>query len=195
MTTAGRMPSGPASVLPSSISCISVATRISKNSSRLLPDIASIFTRSSSGLLSSCASSNTRRLNCSQERSRLRKVPELLVAGLRIGAETTQTSATRHWEAYTWRPHMINQQRESSRTFWLIRVEKLGGGFFARAQRRVKPNRPRRGIDQRRQRQASPPARLLTAMAERVLPSQMPNCPARDCLRRKVPAREHTPDA
>src|ERR1700730_7582244 len=49
------------------------ATRISKNSSRLLAEIDRNFKRSSSGLSSSDASSSTRRLNASQEVSRFRK--------------------------------------------------------------------------------------------------------------------------
>ena len=46
------------------------ATRIIKNSSRLLVKIATNFIRSSSGTLSSCASSRTLWLNFSQESSR-----------------------------------------------------------------------------------------------------------------------------
>ena len=47
------------------------ATRISKNSSRLLPTIARKRSRSSSGVAGSCASARTRRLNASCESSRL----------------------------------------------------------------------------------------------------------------------------
>src|ERR1700722_13807143 len=49
------------------------ATRISKNSSRLLAEMDRNFKRSRSGLPSSDASSSTRRLNASQEVSRFKK--------------------------------------------------------------------------------------------------------------------------
>src|ERR1035437_773739 len=50
--------------------CIRPAWRISTYSSRLLPVMARNFTRSSSGLVGSSASSRTRRLNCIQDWSR-----------------------------------------------------------------------------------------------------------------------------
>src|ERR1039458_8707010 len=50
--------------------CISPAWRTSTYSSRLLAVMARNFTRSSSGLVASSASSSTRRLNCIQEWSR-----------------------------------------------------------------------------------------------------------------------------
>src|SRR5947199_8674239 len=50
------------------------ATRISKNSSRLLLKMVMNFTRSISGCVGSCASSRTRRLNSSQLNSRLMKL-------------------------------------------------------------------------------------------------------------------------
>src|SRR5262245_9821326 len=51
--------------------CKRPATRTSKNSSRLLAEIARNFTLSSRGLFSSSASSSTRRLKASHEASRL----------------------------------------------------------------------------------------------------------------------------
>src|SRR5438477_3847174 len=50
------------------------ATRISKNSSRLLLKMVMNFTRSINGCVGSCASSRTRRLNSSQLNSRLMKL-------------------------------------------------------------------------------------------------------------------------
>src|ERR1044071_10149305 len=51
--------------------CNRPATRTSKNSSRLLAEMARNFTRSNGGLFSSFASSSTRRLKASHEVSRL----------------------------------------------------------------------------------------------------------------------------
>ena len=54
-----------------SSSCLMPATRISKNSSRLLEEMQRNFSRSSSGTDSSCACASTRWLNSSIESSRL----------------------------------------------------------------------------------------------------------------------------
>src|SRR5438876_370061 len=70
----GDIPSGPMSLVSLSICCLMPATRISKNSSRLLLKMVMNFTRSISGCVGSCASSRTRRLNSSQLNSRLMKL-------------------------------------------------------------------------------------------------------------------------
>ena len=70
---AGVMPSGPASRSPWAIRRLSRATRTIKNSSILALNMAMNLTRSSKGTLSSKASSSTRRLNSSQDNSRLIK--------------------------------------------------------------------------------------------------------------------------
>src|SRR3990172_5138627 len=71
--SAGVSPSGGRSTTPAATCFFKPATRIMKNSSRLEPTMARNFTRSSSGLLSSWASSNTRRWNSSILSSRLMK--------------------------------------------------------------------------------------------------------------------------
>src|SRR4030067_497189 len=71
--SAGVSPSGGRSTTPAATCFFKPATRIMKNSSRLEPTMARDFTRSSSGLLSSWASSNTRRWNSSMLSSRLMK--------------------------------------------------------------------------------------------------------------------------
>src|ERR1017187_6779467 len=70
-------PSGVVELWPSSSCCNRPPTRTSKNSSRLLAEIARNLTRSSSGLRRSPASSSTRPLNFSHEASRLRSVARL----------------------------------------------------------------------------------------------------------------------
>src|SRR6476659_3444431 len=70
----GDMPSGPTSLVSLWICCLMPATRISKNSSRLLLKMVMNLTRSISGWVGSCASSRTRRLNSSQLSSRLMKL-------------------------------------------------------------------------------------------------------------------------
>src|SRR5207249_2531831 len=69
----GDIPSGPTSLVSLWICCLMPATRISKNSSRLLLKMVMNLTRSISGWVGSCASSRTRRLNSSQLSSRLMK--------------------------------------------------------------------------------------------------------------------------
>src|SRR5437588_9114549 len=69
----GDIPSGPMSLVSLWICCLMPATRISKNSSRLLLKMVMNLTRSISGWVGSCASSRTRRLNSSQLSSRLIK--------------------------------------------------------------------------------------------------------------------------
>ncbi len=63
---------------PSRIPRLSPATRTMKNSSRFELKMARNFTRSSSGTLGSCASSSTRRLNSSQDSSRLTRLVSLM---------------------------------------------------------------------------------------------------------------------
>src|SRR5438270_3662085 len=70
----GDIPSGPTSLVSLWICCLMPATRISKNSSRLLLKMVMNLTRSISGWVGSCASSRTRRLNSSQLSSRLMKL-------------------------------------------------------------------------------------------------------------------------
>src|SRR5258708_7553799 len=74
-------PSGVVALYPSSNCCSNPPTRTSKNSSRLLADIARNFTRSKSGLSGSCASSKTRQLKFSQDSSRLSKAVGLSTPG------------------------------------------------------------------------------------------------------------------
>src|SRR5208282_1827038 len=71
-------PSGVVELWPSSSCCNKPPTRTSKNSSRLLAEMARNFTRSSSGLRRSPASSSTRQLNFSHDASRFRSVARLL---------------------------------------------------------------------------------------------------------------------
>src|SRR5438874_9531787 len=61
--------------MPACIFCCSPPTRTMKNSSRLDSKMARNFTRSRSGTLGSWASSSTRRLNSSQDSSRLTNAP------------------------------------------------------------------------------------------------------------------------
>ena len=69
----GVRPSGLRSVMPSRTWALMPATRTMKNSSRLLAEIDRNRTRSSAGWPGLTDSSNTRRLKCSQESSRLMK--------------------------------------------------------------------------------------------------------------------------
>jgi hypothetical protein len=69
-----RQPVGPVWVEPSSSSCFSPATRISKNSSRLLDEMHRNFSRSSSGTRGSRLCASTRWLNSSEDSSRLMNV-------------------------------------------------------------------------------------------------------------------------
>src|ERR1017187_6669968 len=71
-------PSGVVGLCPSSSCCNRPPTRTSKNSSRLLAEMARNFTRSSSGLRRSPASSSTRQLNFSHDASRFRSGARLL---------------------------------------------------------------------------------------------------------------------
>ena len=73
MVSAGVRPSGPAWRRPARMRRFSHATRTMKNSSRFELKMARNFTRSSRGTLGSWASSSTRRLNSSQDSSRLTK--------------------------------------------------------------------------------------------------------------------------
>src|ERR1035437_1334513 len=66
-------PSGVVELWPSSSCCNRPPTRTSKNSSKLLAEMARNFTRSSSGLRRSPASSSTRQLNFSHDASRLKR--------------------------------------------------------------------------------------------------------------------------
>ena len=68
----GVRPSCSGVSMPASIWSCRPATRTMKNSSRFEEVIAQNFTRSSSGLLSSSASSSTRELNSSHDSSRLK---------------------------------------------------------------------------------------------------------------------------
>src|SRR5271169_4174297 len=77
-------PSGVVELWPSSSCCNKPPTRTSKNSSRLLAEMARNFTRSSSGLRRSPASSSTRQLNFSHDSSRFRRVARLLRGFLTI---------------------------------------------------------------------------------------------------------------
>src|SRR4029077_2112003 len=70
----GDMPSGPTSLVSLWICCLMPATRISKNSSRMLLKMVMNLTRSISGWVGSCASSRTRGWNSSQLSSRLMKL-------------------------------------------------------------------------------------------------------------------------
>ena len=74
--SAGERPSGPVVGSPARIRRFSSATLTMKNSSRFELKIARNFTRSSSGTEESWASSRTRRLNSSQEISRLTKTSD-----------------------------------------------------------------------------------------------------------------------
>ena len=67
----GVMPSAVRSTMPAATCCLSPATRTWKNSSRLLLKMPRNLSRSSSGVRGSSASWSTRRLNSSQESSRL----------------------------------------------------------------------------------------------------------------------------
>ena len=69
----GVRPSGLRSTMPSRTWPARPATRTMKNSSRLAAEMDRKRTRSSSGWQEFCDSSSTRRLNCSQENSRLTK--------------------------------------------------------------------------------------------------------------------------
>src|SRR5215813_13985053 len=71
IVSVGVRPSGPVSWSPEWIRRFSSATRIMKNSSRFELKMERNFTRSSKGTLGSCASSSTRRLNSSHDKSRL----------------------------------------------------------------------------------------------------------------------------
>src|SRR3990172_7765972 len=71
--SAGVSPSGGRPTTPTATCFFKPVTRVMKISSRLEPTMARNFTRSSSGLLSSWASSNTRRWNSSMLSSRLMK--------------------------------------------------------------------------------------------------------------------------
>ncbi len=68
----GVRPSCSGVSIPASIWSCRPATRTMKNSSRFEEAIAQNFTRSSSGVLGSSASSSTRELNCSHDSSRLK---------------------------------------------------------------------------------------------------------------------------
>ena len=69
--SSGVMPSAVRSTMPAATCCFSPATRTRKNSSRLLLKMPRNLSRSSSGVRGSSASCSTRRLNSSQESSRL----------------------------------------------------------------------------------------------------------------------------
>src|ERR1700691_4804226 len=71
-------PSGVVELWPSSSCGNRPPTRTSKNSSRLLAEMARNFTRSSSGLRRSDASSSTRQSNFSHDASRFRRLARLL---------------------------------------------------------------------------------------------------------------------
>ena len=71
----GVMPDRSQALSPASICCCRPATRTMKNSSRFEAQIAANFTRSSSGMSGSAASSSTRSLNASHDSSRLMKRP------------------------------------------------------------------------------------------------------------------------
>src|SRR6185437_6423475 len=75
---------------PSSSNCLRPATRISKNSSRLLEEMQRKRSRSSSGTDSSKACASTRRLNSRKESSRLKQRP----GDLRSGASMAQVPHT-----------------------------------------------------------------------------------------------------
>ena len=85
----GVRPSGLRSVMPSRTWALMPATRTMKNSSRLLAEIDRNRTRSSAGWPGLTNSSNTRRLKCSQESSRLMKR-----SGLRAIARPGSASAS-----------------------------------------------------------------------------------------------------
>ena len=85
-------PSGPGPSSPCSSSVCSPATRIMKNSSRLLWKMAKNFTRSSSGQRGSAASSSTRSLKASQDSSReSKREPSGTVAILVSGTLTARS--------------------------------------------------------------------------------------------------------
>src|SRR5450759_4892988 len=87
-------PSGVVELWPSSSCCNSPPTRTSKNSSRLLAEMARNFTRSSRGLRRSPASSSTRQLNFSHDSSRFRRVARLLRVCRTIFAEPYRQGVT-----------------------------------------------------------------------------------------------------
>ena len=94
-------PSGVVELWPSSSCCNRPPTRTSKNSSRLLAEMARNFTRSSSGLRRSPASSSTRQLNFSHEDSRLRRGARLLrVCGPYGQSETPVAISGGVWMRY-----------------------------------------------------------------------------------------------
>ena len=79
--------------MPVAIRRLSPATRIMKNSSRLLLKMARNLARSSSGMSSSMASWRTRSLSCSQEISRSRNRS----AGSSSGGRMNRPFAARGW--------------------------------------------------------------------------------------------------
>src|SRR3954470_15579547 len=113
----GDMPSGPVSLVSLWICCLIPATRISKNSSRLLLKIVMNLTRSISGCVGSCASSRTRRLNSSQLSSRLMKLAgseKSRCGWIASGRRTSSSVLTSAAEVciWSWRlPDSPNQRR------------------------------------------------------------------------------------
>jgi hypothetical protein len=92
--SSGVRPSGLRVVIPCRTWPLRPATRTIKNSSRLLAEIDRNRTRSSSGWLSLPDSSNTRRLNCNQDNSRLMRRSGLLTRSAgRTAATATATCA------------------------------------------------------------------------------------------------------
>ena len=79
--SAGVMPSGLRSAMPSRTCALIPATRTMKNSSRLLAEIDRNRTRSSTGWPGLTDSSSTRRLKCSQDSSRLMNRSGLVASG------------------------------------------------------------------------------------------------------------------
>ena len=78
--SAGVIPAGSGLVTPRSVRICKPPTRTMKNSSRFEPVMARNFSRSSSGIVGSHASSSTRWLNSSQLSSRLMYLTRRVVA-------------------------------------------------------------------------------------------------------------------